>query len=102
MELRSKAGKPEKVIELPESDDSLYERAKAEIGTTMREALSIVPKGERETRVHAVKDGWTAKLLEEDEAPWYEQAEDLHNDQEIVMVSQEVAQPLPELETIPY
>lgn len=67
LELRRKAGKPEKVIELPESDDSLYERAKAEIGTTMREALSIVSKGERETRVHAVKDEWTAKLLEEDE-----------------------------------
>lgn len=41
-------------------------------------------------------------LLEEDEAPWYEQAEDLRNDQEIVMVSQEVAQPLPQPEAIPY
>jgi polyribonucleotide nucleotidyltransferase len=67
LELRRKAGKPDKVIEIPELDESLYERAQAEIGTAMREALSIIPKSERESSVHAVKEEWTEKLLAEDE-----------------------------------
>ena len=41
-------------------------------------------------------------LPAEDEAPWYEQAEDLRNEQEIVMVSREITQPLPEPEAVPY
>ncbi len=52
---------------MPAPDDSLYRRAQDEIGSDMREALSIIPKQERETRVHEIQEKWTEKLLGEDE-----------------------------------
>jgi len=64
LELRKKMGLPEKVIEAPVQDNSILDAAR-ELGTAeLTEALVIVKKQERETKVKEIKTALLAKLLE--------------------------------------
>ncbi len=63
LELRRKAGLPEKKYQAPPADDSLLKAAKELAGTALEEALRIAPKIERQDRVKAVIDDLKTKLL---------------------------------------
>jgi len=64
LELRRKLGLPDKVIETPVQDDSIINAARELSAGELTEALVIVGKQDRETKVKEIKKALQAKLLE--------------------------------------
>ena len=62
LELRSKLGLPEKVVEIPEKDTALLEAAREASGAELAEVLTISGKLERQGRVSELKDSLKEKL----------------------------------------
>jgi polyribonucleotide nucleotidyltransferase len=66
LELRRLAGLPDKVVEPPVLDASLFETAQQVIGADLEAAMDISGKQERQDRVREVKDKWAAHASEQD------------------------------------
>jgi len=64
LELRKKLGLPEKKIEEPAHDDSIFNAARELAGSELVEALLIAGKIQRETKIKEIKTSLKAKLLE--------------------------------------
>jgi len=65
-ELRKAMGLPEKVVEVPESDTTLLNKARELVGEEFSEVLQIAGKQERHDRVNEVKASLKEKLEEAD------------------------------------
>lgn len=65
LELRKAMGLPEKIFEDRPVDQSLMDKARASVGTSLSDALQIPGKLERHDKVHAVRDALKASLLEQ-------------------------------------
>jgi polyribonucleotide nucleotidyltransferase len=86
LELRSKLGLPEKVIEEASSETELLIAARELAGTALTDALAIVDKIERQDKVHAVKDELKAKMQAKFEAMTKEEYRSTFDDFEIETV----------------
>ena len=86
LELRSKLGLPEKVIEEASSETEFLIAARELAGTALVEALAIADKIERQDKVHAVKDELKAKMEEKFEAMTKEEYRSTFDDFEIETV----------------
>jgi polyribonucleotide nucleotidyltransferase len=86
LELRSKVGLPEKVIEEASSETELLIAARELAGTALTDALAIVDKIERQDKVHAVKDELKAKMQAKFEAMTKEEYRSTFDDFEIETV----------------
>ena len=64
LKLRAELGLPEKVIEVPEQDTTLLDKARELFGADLSAALVIAGKQERHDRVNELKDALKEKLLE--------------------------------------
>jgi len=86
LELRSKLGLPEKVIEEASSETELLIAARELAGTALTDALAIVDKIERQDKVHAVKDKLKEKMQAKFEAMTKEEYRSTFDDFEIETV----------------
>jgi polyribonucleotide nucleotidyltransferase len=86
LELRSKLGLPEKVINLPEADTSLLEAAREIAEVEFLELMTIPGKLERHEKVNEAKAALKAKLAEKFEDMTDEQFRDMFDNFEIGVV----------------
>ncbi len=86
LELRSKLGLPEKVIEVAETETPFLIAMREMGGSALRDALCIADKLERQDKVHAVKDDLKEKMLEKFEDITTEQHRATFDDFEIETV----------------
>ncbi len=86
LELRSKLGLPEKVIEEASSETEFLIAARELAGTALVEALAIADKIERQDKVHAVKDELKEKMQAKFEAMTKEEYRSTFDDFEIETV----------------
>ena len=86
LELRTKLGLGEKVIEIPEGDKTLYNAALELLGSELVEALQTPVKKERSQRVHDVFDGLKEKLAGQFEEMTGEEFRSVSDELEIAAV----------------
>jgi len=90
LELRSKLGLPDKVVEEEEDDNTLIDAAKAICGETLAETLLIAGKIERQDKVTAIKNDLKTKMLEQFPEMTDEEFRATFDDLEIALVRSNV------------
>ncbi len=90
LELRSKLGLPEKVVDIPEKDPALLNAAREIAGAEMAEVMTIAGKLERQNKINETKAALKEKLLEQFEEMTSEQFRATFDELEIEVVRKNV------------